>query len=60
MVNQIWSFIIDIPKQLAPFTEWLFTELPYVHIAPIALFGIGGFTIILTFHLIHLVNVISG
>lgn len=60
MADSIWSFIMNVPQQLAPFTTWLFSELPYVHIAPIALFGIGGFTVILTLHLVHLVNLIGG
>lgn len=60
MASTIFQFFLDIPKQLAPFTTWLFTDLPYINIAPIALFGIGGFTAILVLHLIHLVNVIGG
>lgn len=60
MVQSIFDFVLNVPSQLVPFTTWLFTELPYVKIAPISLFGMAGFTVILVFHLIHLVNVISG
>lgn len=60
MEQNIFNWVLDIPSILSQFGSWLFTELPYIKMSPIAIFTIGGIGAILVLHLIHLVNVISG
>lgn len=59
--ESILSFVLDIPKNIAPFIEWLGTPAEWLDgLAPIYALTFGGFAIIMTFHLIHLGNVIFG
>lgn len=60
MIVNIFNFILQIPSRLAPFGSWIFEKLDYINISPIEIFALGGFVIILTLHLIHLVNVVAG
>lgn len=60
MIDNIFDFIVHIPQYISPFFEWLFQRLPYINLMPIEILSFAGIGVILTLHLIHLVNVVSG
>lgn len=56
MEQNIFNWVISIPRVLSQFTSWLFTKLPYINLTPISIFTLTGISVILVFHLIKLVN----
>lgn len=57
MVQSIFNFVINSIQQVNTFTTWLFQPLGNgINISPIGFFSIGGFSVILILHIIHLVN----
>lgn len=55
MTQNIFNWVLSIPSILADFGNWLFTDLPYINISPIAIFTVAGVALLLGFHLLRLV-----
>lgn len=54
-MQQLWSWVINLPLVFAQFFEWLTTDLPYLNISPLSLFTFGGLTVLIGFLLVRLV-----
>lgn len=54
-MQQLWSWVINLPLVFAQFFEWLTTDLPYLNISPLSLFTFSGLTILIGFLLVRLV-----
>lgn len=48
-------WLIELPKMFVELEQFLLTPLPYINIAPLGLFTIGGIAAILGFKALHLV-----
>lgn len=57
-----WLFVpLSVPKEVNFFGLGAWTiSLPNFDFAPIEILTFGGFTVIIVFHLIHLLNVVFG
>lgn len=49
------EWVVKIPLAFVDFFEWLTQPLPYIEIAPLALFTFGGLTVLITLLLVRLV-----
>ena len=58
MVNELFSWLLDIPRVIAQFGSWLTSPLypPYISISPLALFGISGFSVLIFIIGLHVVR----
>ena len=54
-MQQLWSWVINLPLVFVDFFNWLTTDLPYINISPLALFTFGGLTVLIGFLLVRLV-----
>lgn len=54
-MEYIWNWIIGLPTVFVGFFEWLTQPLPYLDIAPLALFSVAGLTVLIGFLLVRLV-----
>lgn len=55
MYMRLLDFVLTIPQVLAQFSMWLLQPLPVINIAPLALFSVGGITLLVFWHLTRLV-----
>lgn len=51
----LFDFFLNLVNVFAQFTTWLTTDLPYLNMAPLALFSFTGITLVLGFHIVRLV-----
>lgn len=57
MVNELVNFLLGIPQAVASFGSWLTTPLGNgLNISPLALFGVGGVSVITGIIAIHIVR----
>lgn len=54
-MQQLWSWVINLPLVFVDFFNWLTTDLPYINMSPLSLFTFGGLTILIGFLLVRLV-----
>lgn len=50
----LWSWVINLPLAFVDFFTWLTEPLPYINIAPLALFSFAGLTILIGILLVRL------
>ena len=55
MENTILSWLFGLIGEFAKFGSWLTTDLPYIHLPPLAIFGFSGLVAIIGFKLLRLV-----
>lgn len=55
MENTILNWLFGLVDEFAKFGAWLTSDLPYIHMPPLALFGFAGLVAIITFLLLRLV-----
>lgn len=59
-MSELFQWLIHIPETLAQFTNWLITPISdVISWTPLAILGssaLVGIGLIITFHLVHLVN----
>lgn len=48
MENTLFQWLLDLPATFAQFGEWLITPLPYINIAPLAIIGVAGISLIIS------------
>jgi len=53
-MENLFNFLLNIISIIASFGSWLTTPLEYINISPLALFSVGGITIIIGVHLVRL------
>lgn len=54
-MENLFNFVVSLPEKMAGFGQWLFTALPGLNIAPIAIFGISGFSALIALKITRLV-----
>lgn len=54
-MENLWNWVINLPLVFTEFLSWLTVDLPYINMSPLALFSVGGLTIIIGFLLVRLV-----
>ena len=55
MVTQLIEWLMNLLREFAKFGQWLVTPLPYLDIAPLALFSFAGLTALVVILLVRLV-----
>ena len=58
MIQQLIDFIIGLPQYFASFSTWLTSPInsTYLNISPLALFSIGGASILIVVIAVHVVR----
>lgn len=58
MIETLFNFLLEIPQAVANMGEWLVSPMSekYLNISPLALFGIGGTSIIIGIIIVHVVK----
>lgn len=58
MFETLFKWLLDIPQVIAQFGSWLTNPIypPYITISPLALFGIGGGSVIIVLIGVHVVR----
>lgn len=54
-MSELFNFFLGLVNTFAQFTTWLTTDLPYINMAPLALFSFTGITILIGYHVVRLV-----
>lgn len=54
-METLWQWTLNLPLAFTEFFAWLTEPLPYLDMPPLALFSIGGLTILIGFLLVRLV-----
>lgn len=62
MYQELVKFLLEIPKTLAEFGNWLVNPLfpPHINVSPLALLGIAGVGVIITIIGVHIVRLFVG
>lgn len=53
-MENIFKWLLDLPRMFGEFGEWLNTPLDYIGLTPLALFGIGGLTAVIGVKVVRL------
>jgi len=53
-MNAVLDWVIKLPQAFAQFGQWLIEPLPYINIAPLALFSVAGITAIVALKAVRL------
>lgn len=58
MESKLFNFLLEIPKVVSLFATWLTSPLHerYLNITPLALLGVGGFSILVSLIVVHIVK----
>ena len=54
MVNSLFNWLLNLPIEFSRFGNWLVTNLPYINISPLAIFSLGGLSVIISALLLRL------
>ena len=54
MEYTLFNWLLDLIGEFGKFGTWLTTNLPYINVSPLAIFSVGGLSLIISALLVRL------